>query len=125
MKNIIRMFAFLMLLNACAGHTGGQGIQGVSGNNGATGPQGPQGLVGPMGPAGLAGTQFTFVQLCPGSPSYPNVFIELAMCVNGDLYGVYSANGGFYTYFPPGNYSSNAIGSACNLTIGSNCTVTH
>lgn len=122
---ILAYCALAFLLLSCAGHTGGQGGVGLTGPSGATGPQGTPGLVGPQGPAGLAGTQFEFVQLCPGTTSYPNVFIELGMCVNGDLYGVYSANGGFYTYFPPGHYSSNAIGSACNLVIGPNCSVTH
>ncbi len=105
-------------------------VQGERGLPGGTGARGSDGLsiVGPPGPAGLDGadgTVITFVNLCPGVTSYPGVFVEVAMCVNGDLYGVYSANGGFMTYLPPGTYHSNAIGSACNLTIGSNCAVSH
>lgn len=139
MKHFYAIIALLLCMS-CAGPKGNDGVMGptgapgsdgragsdgTNGNDGHDGATGPAGLVGPQGPAGLAGTQFTFVQLCPGAPSYPHVFIELAMCVNGDLYGVYSANGGFYTYFPPGAYSSAGIGSACNLTIHANCTITH
>lgn len=89
------------------------------------GPQGLPGLIGPTGPGGTAGSTITFVNLCPGVTVYPTAFVEVAMCMNGDLYGVYSANSGFMTYLPPGNYTSNAIGSACNLTVLSNCQVSH
>lgn len=107
---------------------------GCGANDGATGPQGPQGIaglsvvgpIGPSGPAGANGTQISFVNLCPGTTTYPSQFVEVAICVNGqDLYGVYSANNGFLTFFPQGAYTSNAIGAACNLVIGPNCTVTH
>lgn len=103
------------------------GASGASGLNGSDGMS----IVGPIGPAGSPGangidaTPITVVDLCPGVTSYPGVFIEVGLCINRGLYGVYSANGGFMTYLPPGNYSSNAIGSACTLTIGSNCMVSH
>jgi hypothetical protein len=80
-------------------------------------------LNGERGPTGADGTTITIVQLCPGHTTYPSTFLEVAMCINNKLYGVYSANGGFMTELPPGNYSSNAIGSACNLTVLANCMV--
>lgn len=80
---------------------------------------------GEQGPPGTPASARVFVQLCPGTQSYPGVFIEYAECINDNLWGVYSANNGFYTFFPPGNYSSNALGSACNLTIQPHCVVTH
>lgn len=69
--------------------------------------------------------QENFVQLCPGTPSYPNTFIEYAICYQGNLYAVYSIPGAFLTYIPPGNYTSNGIGSNCNLIVSQNCTITN
>lgn len=83
-----------------------------------------QGDPGVQGPKGADGTTITLVQLCPGVSNY-GTFIEVAMCIDDNLYGVYSANNGFLTYLPPGNYTSNAIGSACNLTIQPHCVVSH
>jgi len=150
---IIFVLVFLMIMltygTGCApkngkdGATGAIGSTGPSGSPGAAGPQGnegpsgPQGSMGPMGPAGSPGvagnnglngvdaSPTTIVQLCPGVTSYPGVFVEVAICLQGSLYGVYSDHGGFLTYLPPGRYSSNGIGSACNLTIQPDCVVTH
>lgn len=92
------------------------------------GPKGDPGLtvVGPPGPAGLDGTDASIgiVQLCPGVSTH-SVFVEIALCINNDLYAVYSAHGGFMTYLAPGGYSSNGIGSACNFTVSPNCVVSH
>lgn len=87
------------------------------------GEQGVQGEKGNPGPVGTDGRIATVVQLCTGTTTYSNVFVEVALCINNELYGVYSANGGFLTKLPPGNYSSNAIGSACNLQVLANCVV--
>jgi hypothetical protein len=116
---------FLMSLTACgpSGVFVGKGEKGDTGAQGEQGIQGEQGSTGAQGPRGADGTTITIVQLCPGAPSY-GTFVELAQCINGKLYGVYSANGGFLAYFADGNYTSNGIGSACNLTV-SGCTVTH
>lgn len=91
--------------------------------DGEPGLPGERGPVGPQGPAGADGQLATVVKLCPGTTAYPAVFVEVALCINNGLYGVYSANGGFLTYFPPGNYSSAGIGSSCNLTVLPNCLV--
>jgi hypothetical protein len=115
------------------GNTGPQGPQGLPGLPGSTGPQGATGAVGPVGPQGEVGPQgahgtiISFVQLCPGFiPTYPTIFPEYGECVqNADgtstLYGVYSANGGFWAELPPGTYSSDGINASCTLTIGQNC----
>lgn len=95
---------------------------------GATGPQGLQGETGGSGSQGLPGidsTPVTVVQLCPGVTTYPGVFVEVAICLQNKLYAVYSANGGFLVELVPGNYSSNAIGSSCSLTVAPNCVVSH
>ena len=81
-------------------------------------------MPGVAGPAGADGRIATVVPLCPGVSNY-GTFVEVGMCINGQLYAVYSANGGFMTLLAPGNYASNAIGSACNLTVHSNCIVSH
>ncbi len=99
---------------------GASGRNGTDGLNGTTGPQGLPGERGPIGP----GEAFSFVQLCPGVvATYPSAFPEVAICTGVNLYGVFSANNGFLTLFPPGRYSSNAIGSNCSFTIQQNCVV--
>ena len=112
---LISAALFLISLAACSPEKGDRGSDGVS-------VQGPQGAPGSNG---SDATPVTIVQLCPGSTSYPGVFVEVAICLQNELWGVYSANGGFLTKLPPGNYNSNAIGSACNLTVQANCVVSH
>lgn len=124
---ILVILLTLTMVVACRGPRGDQGIQGLPGigETGPAGRDGNDGATGPQGPAGADGQIATVVPLCPGVSSYPGVFVEAALCINNQLYGVYSANGGFLTELPPGNYTSNAIGSACNLTVQPNCVVTH
>jgi hypothetical protein len=135
------------------GATGVVGATGATGNQGATGSTGPQGPAGQNGQSCLAAvvsngieiscpgsvpvvvtngsngtngtnaTPVTVVQLCPGVTVYPSTFVEQALCINGNLYGVYSANDGFLSYLPPGTYSSDGINASCNLTIKPNCVV--
>lgn len=112
--------------NGNDGVDGTDGIDGTNGSDGATGPQGPAGgtgPAGPMGPAGADGTIVSVVKLCPGYTVYPTTFVEVAMCINNKLWGVYSLNNGFMTEFPPGYYHSQAVGSACNFTIAPGCVV--
>lgn len=101
------------------------GAPGVAGEVGQQGAAGTPGLNGSDGQNGQDATPVTVVQLCPGVTTYASVFVEVALCLNGSLYGVYSANGGFLTYLPPGAYNSNAIGSACSLVVGDNCEVSN
>lgn len=82
------------------------------------------GLAGPAGLNGTNATPVTVVNLCNGVTTYPNTFVEVALCINGGLYAVYSINNGFLTYLPNGAYSSNGLGSACNLVVNG-CSVTH
>lgn len=109
------------------GPQGDTGATGATGSTGATGNTGSQGDVGPQGPQGTPGqdaTPITVVQFCPGVvPSYPNAFPEVGLCLNGSLYGVYSANGGFMAYLPPGRYSSDGINDSCTFIISANCGV--
>lgn len=90
--------------------------QGPAGNSGASGPQGPAG----------ADNSVTVVQFCPGSvPSYPNVFPEVGIVINNQIYAVYSTLGGFLTLLMPGYYASNAVGSACNFTVNADGTISN
>jgi len=98
------------------------GPKGDTGDKGDSGKDGAQGPAGDVGPRGADGEIATVVQLCPGSSNY-GVFIEVALCINGVLYGVYSDHGGFMTYLAPGNYYSNGIGSACNFKVVTSCTI--
>lgn len=84
-------------------------------------------VTGPQGPSGTNGTDANvqYVQLCHGNTRYPDTFCEVAECVDGNLYGVYSANGGFDSRLPQGTYSSNGINCSCIVTIGANCSVSH
>lgn len=130
------LLALAVTLSACCpqkGDTGERGVpgqtvvgpQGPAGSNGSNGTNGTDGLPGAPGSPGLDATPVTVVNLCPGSTSYPGVFIEIALCINNRLQAVYSVNGGFLTYLPPGNYSSNAVGSSCNFTVVSGCDVAY
>lgn len=105
------------------GPAGPRGADGV-GTQGEQGDQGPQGNPGANGADGQDATPVTVVNLCPGYSSYPGVLVEIGLCIGGQLYGVYSSPV-FLTLLPPGNYNSIGIGSACNLTVTANCTVTH
>lgn len=109
--------------NGIDGLNGSNGTDGTSGTNGIDGINGSNGLNGSNGANGQDAAPVTFVQLCPGVSTHA-VFVEVGLCLQGRLYGVYSANGGFMTYLADGAYSSNAIGSACNLTI-TGCVVSH
>lgn len=86
---------------------------------------GANGTNGTNGTNGSNGTTVGIVQFCPGVTIYPSAFLEIGFCINNKIYAVYSANDGFLTLTPPGNYSSNAVGSSCNFTIGANCTISH
>lgn len=113
----------LLLCVACAkpkdGLNGVDGAPGTKGDTGATGPQGPAGSNGHDG----NDAAMVPVKLCPGETVYPSVFVEYAFCIDGNLYGTYSANDGFTAMLPPGLYSSNTIGSRCNFEIRPNCVV--
>ncbi len=121
----------ILTLSACGrpekGDRGDAGVskQGETGEKGDIGLPGSPGesIVGPPGASGVDATPVTIVKLCPGTTAYPGVYVEVALCLNNKLYGVYSANGGFLSEFPPGNYYSDGIGSACNLTVLANCVV--
>lgn len=131
------------------GPVGSPGPQGNQGNPGATGPIGPPGPSGvacnvttispiPSVPTGGAlircpdgsmsvltnGSIITPINLCPGDSTYPSKFIEAGFCINDKMYAVYSANNGFLTELPPGNYSSNGINSTCSFRLSENCVVT-
>jgi hypothetical protein len=67
----------------------------------------------------------TPVRFCQGfTPKYPSSFVEYGVCIGGDMYGVYSDNGGFLTELPPGEYSSEGISASCTFTIEADCKVT-
>lgn len=76
------------------------------------------------GTPGTAGTIVAPVQFCANAiPNYPSTFPEIGFCIGTEIYAVYSANDGFLTGIPNGNYDSNAIGSQCNFSVN-NCSVT-
>jgi len=101
------------------------GVNGLNGADGRDGVDGRDGADGRDGVDGINGTVVTVQQFCPAShvPSYPSTFPEVGMCIGGKMYGVYSANGGFLVYMPPGVYSSNGINSSCTFTLSANCQV--
>lgn len=145
-----KLILVLLTLTACQGKTGNQGqpasttpvlvVQAPPGQcptggsmvfigdtsfsvcNGANGATG-QSIVGPQGSPGTDATQVAIVQLCPGTPSYPATFPEVAVCISNQLYAVYSTNGGFLALLTPGLYSSSAVGSSCTFTVSADCQV--
>lgn len=96
---------------------------GPAGTNGKDGKDGQPGET-VQGPPGVDATPVIMVKLCPGENTYPSVFVEYAFCIQSKLYATYSANGGFSTYLPPGQYNSNAVGSSCTFTVAEGCQVT-
>ena len=69
------------------------------------------------------GTIITPIQFCPNPTTYPTTFSEISFCIQGNLWGVYSQNGGFLTEIVPGTYSSNGINSSCTFTVQPNCII--
>lgn len=92
-------------------------------SNGVNGQDGQNGINGVNGTNGQDGTQVTPIKFCTESASYPARFPEYGLCLNDSLYAVYSANGGFLALLPEGNYSSNAIGSACSFKVKAHCQI--
>lgn len=93
---------------------------GHQGSVGANGAQGIQGNTGAQGPAP------TMIQFCPGfTPTYPSVFPEVALCVNGSLYAILDPSNSvdYLTLIPPGAYSSTATGASCSFTVLANCQI--
>lgn len=120
MKHLILLVVAVVSLTACGrGPDGPHGAKGDVGSIGAAGVQGQQGV------AGIAGTQIVPVKFCVENAAYPAVFPEYGLCINNQMYGVYSTNGGFLALLPVGSYNSNAVGSACTFTITTNCGVAH
>lgn len=117
MKNTLRIYALLMTLCALTMLVGcGQGPKGDRGARGSTGFDGSD---------GQDANPVRIVKLCDGTTTYPTQFVEIGFCVDSRLYATFSANGGFSTELPRGEYSSNAIGSSCNFKVGYNCEITH
>lgn len=71
----------------------------------------------------LNGTMINAVQFCPGTTTYPSTFAEVGFCISGNLWAVYSQNGGFMTEVVPGVYSSDGINSSCTFTVLPNCVI--
>jgi hypothetical protein len=125
MKNVTMIFISLLFLTACGNSpsvddfTGCRIISQGAANN------------SPSADIQCAnGTEVTVeepqpVQFCgsTGVQSYPSTFNESGLCINQKVYAVYSANGGFLTYLPPGAYTSSGIGSSCNFTITTGCII--
>lgn len=112
-----------VLLSSCGHQVDVGAVQGAPGERGPAGVAGAVGAQGLQGIPGADAASVRVVPLCPGVSSY-GTFVEVGICVQDQLYAVYSANGGFMTLLAPGSYSSNAIGSACNLTVSAHCVVT-
>jgi hypothetical protein len=101
------------------------GIPGENGTNGVNGTDGSNGTNGLNGSNGTNGTVITPVQFCPGVPQYPTTFPEVGFCINGNIYAVYSANGGFLTQVLSGGWSSDGINDSCNFTVSTGCIITN
>lgn len=119
MKNLLIAILAMFAINACSKFKGDTGATGQTGATGSAGQNGATGAVGPQGVPGISG--LTIVKFCPGDTVYPTTFNEIGFCLEGKVYGTYSANDGFSSELPPGAYTSNGIGSSCNFTILDNC----
>lgn len=143
---LIKVFSLLfilVLLTRCGpqGAQGPQGPAGISGgctvlNIGVTNAA-PNGgtMIGCTdgtsslilnGAPGVPGTMVPPIQFCAGvTPIYPSNFPEVGFCINGNMYAVYSTNGGFMAEIPPGYYSSDGVNASCNFTVNVGCTVSN
>ncbi len=122
MNKSLLIASTLVYALGCA-RTGPSGSPGVQGQVGVAGVPGATGAVGATGPSGAG---WTVVQLCTSCvPVYPSTFAEVGFCYEGNLYGTYSANGGFSTLLPPGAYTSDGINCSCSFTLEANCVVSH
>jgi hypothetical protein len=138
------MWLVMVLLIACQGPQGPAGPQGPTGqgctvstlNAGSLGApnggalvscaNGTQAMIlnGTNGTNGTNGSIITPVQFCTNSvTTYPSTFAEVGFCINGTLYAVYSANGGFETQVVSGEYGSDGINASCDFSV-SGCNVT-
>lgn len=123
MKKVTNVLAIVIgLLLAIVLFTG-CGQQGDVGSNGRIGAIGPAGPKGDVGAPGQDVTPVTVVSFCGGPSVYPSNFPEYGLVIGGQVFGVYSTNGGFLALLPPGVYSSNAVGSSCTFTINADATV--
>lgn len=102
---------------------GPPGAPGQDGRDGQDGAPGQDGRDGRDGANGADGQPARVVPLCPGVSNY-GVFVEVALCINNQLFAVYSTPAAFLTLIPPGRYSSQGVGSACNFTVLPNCQIT-
>ncbi len=122
------MILVIMTISACAPQKGDKGdtVVGPVGERGVPGESivGNPGADGQNGSDGVDATPTTIIRLCPGFTQYNSTFVEVALCIQNRLYGVYSANGGFMTEIVPGTYLSEGINNTCTLVVGSNCQVT-
>lgn len=111
-------------LLTCSDGTSSLITNGLIGANGSAGSNGADGIQGATGPSGAPGTVITAIQFCPGhTPTYPTTFAEVGFVIGTQVYGVYSANGGFMALLPPGRYSSDGVNVTCSFTINANGTV--
>lgn len=115
------LLLILMLITGCSPDKGDTGEPGQT----VVGPVGPPGAPGNDGKDGQDANPVTMLQLCPGTTTYPSVFVEYAICLQNQLYAVYSTHGGFLALLPPGAYHSNAVGSSCNFTVIPGCGIVH
>lgn len=63
------------------------------------------------------------IELCPANTM--NGVPEYALCIDKELYGVSTSNGGFMYPLPAGVYHLGSVqmGNQCNFTIGTKCNV--
>lgn len=129
MKKFLFISTLIFFLFACGDQylplPGPQGPKGDKGDTGNQGIPGSQGFQGNPGIPGVPGTQITAVQFCVGyTPTYPSLFPEIGLCINGNLYAEYYAppSSGLVLLLP-GYYRSTQTGAPCNFTVKSNCII--
>ena len=154
MKKMLMGIVIVACLTGCGkpGKDGSSGVNGIGGLNGIDGsscsahavlanPAAPNGatlvectngtsnlvLNGINGVKGVDGHSVSFdpIQFCPAAPHYPSTFPEVGFCIDDQLYGVYSANGGFMAVIQPGAWQSQGIGSSCSFVVEAHCKVHH
>lgn len=113
MKYLILLIFVLPLANGCGMIKGEKGDPGANGKDGTDGTNGAN---------GVDATPVTLVKLCPGDTVYASSFPEYALCINDELYAIYSSVAALVK-IPPGTYSSSSAGSSCAFTVVDGCEI--
>lgn len=82
------------------------------------------GSKGDLGATGANGAAVTVVTFCPGTTPPPlSTFPVTGLCINNQVYGIYTSSTSFLGVLPVGSYNAASIDSACSFNILPDCVI--